>query len=71
MTDTLSKLFGSPARVKLLRLFLFNSQSTFTRRRGGGAHPHSLKDVQAELGLFAKLGVVRARTRALPALRAQ
>ena len=30
MDDTLAKLFGSAARVKLLRLFLFNEQETFT-----------------------------------------
>ncbi len=30
MTDPLSKLFGSPARVKLLRLFLFNPKLYFT-----------------------------------------
>lgn len=28
--DALSKLFGGPARLKLLRLFLFNSDSVFT-----------------------------------------
>jgi hypothetical protein len=30
MTDGLQKLFGSPARVKLLRLFLFNPRQSFT-----------------------------------------
>jgi len=30
MTDPLSKLFGNPARVKLLRLFLFNPKLYFT-----------------------------------------
>ncbi|HVZ75664.1 MAG TPA: hypothetical protein VG934_00070 [Candidatus Paceibacterota bacterium] len=30
MADPLSKLFGSPARVKLLRLFLFNPTQAFT-----------------------------------------
>lgn len=28
--DPLAKLFGSPARIKLLRLFLFNFESAFT-----------------------------------------
>lgn len=30
MSDPLSKLFGSTARVKLLRLFLFNPKASFT-----------------------------------------
>lgn len=30
MSDTLSVLFGSPARVRLLRLFLFNTDKSFT-----------------------------------------
>ena len=30
MTDGLEKLFGTPARVKLLRLFLFNPRQSFT-----------------------------------------
>lgn len=30
MSDTLSILFGSPARVRLLRLFLFNTDKSFT-----------------------------------------
>ena len=30
MSDGLEKLFGTPARVKLLRLFLFNPRSSFT-----------------------------------------
>lgn len=28
--DPLARLFGSPARLKLLRLFIFNSQASFT-----------------------------------------
>jgi len=30
MTDGLEKLFGTPARVKLLRLFLFNPKQSYT-----------------------------------------
>jgi predicted transcriptional regulator len=30
MTDSLEKLFGTPARLKLLRLFLFNPRHSFT-----------------------------------------
>lgn len=58
MADGLQKLFGSPARVKLLRLFLFNPRQSFTcsdaanRARVGDA------EARKEINIFASVGVV-------------
>ena len=59
MTDILSKLFGSPARVKLLRLFLFNPLLSFTAADAAARCRVPLKAAQAEFSLFKKIDFVR------------
>ena len=59
MTDLLSKLFGSASRVKLLRLFLFNPQQSFTAAEAATRSRVTPKEVNAEIALFKKLDLVR------------
>ncbi len=58
MTDTLSKLFGSAARVKLLRLFMFNAEQAFTAPEAAARIRSSVKNTTREMALLRKLGVV-------------
>jgi hypothetical protein len=58
MTDGLQKLFGSPARVKLLRLFLFNPRQSFTIQDAAKRARVSESDVRKEIGVFTKAGLV-------------
>ena len=63
MPDPLSKLFDSPARVKLLRLFLFNPRISFdipdAARRARVPVPVANK----EIALFLRAGLVRRSKR--------
>jgi len=67
MTDALQKLFGNPARIKLLRLFLFNPRRPFTfadmtdRSRVNG------KTLRKEIKLFTEINVVKKARRAASA----
>ncbi|HVV15274.1 MAG TPA: hypothetical protein VHD55_02670 [Candidatus Paceibacterota bacterium] len=58
MTDTLSKLFGSAARVKLLRLFLFNNEQTFTVAEAAARIRVNTKETSREMLLLRKLGAI-------------
>ncbi len=59
MTDPLAKLFGSDARIKLLRLFLFNPQQSFSAPEA--ARHARVSDVltRKELVLFCSVGLVK------------
>ncbi len=60
--DPLAKLFGSPARVKLLRLFFFNDDTSFTMS-DAAFRTKVLKDAaKKELSALVAAGVVRRRT---------
>ncbi len=58
MADILTKLFGTQARVKLLRLFLFNPHQAFTAQEAAARARVPLHDAQAELTLFTKIDLV-------------
>ncbi|HVV38702.1 MAG TPA: hypothetical protein VHD31_00015 [Candidatus Paceibacterota bacterium] len=58
MTDTLTKLFGSAARIKLLRLFLFNPNQTFIAAEAASRARVPAKDTQRELNVFKKIGLI-------------
>ncbi len=58
MTDPLQKLFGSTARVKLLRLFLFNPRISFTAGDIIARARVSDKDVRRELALLQSIEVI-------------
>lgn len=64
MTDELQKLFGPPARVKLLRLFLFNPRSSFTLVDAAKRARVESDDAGRELALFARIGLVERAKRA-------
>jgi len=63
-SDPLAKLFGSVARVRLLRLFLFNPRSSYTVPEASNHARVPERTVRKELNLFvtAKL-IKRARLR--------
>ncbi|MBF05541.1 hypothetical protein CL644_02430 [bacterium] len=59
MNDVLSALLGSPARVKILRLFLSNLDSCYTSdevAKRAKVHPQT---VRKELDLFTKIGLLK------------
>lgn len=59
--DPLAKLLGSPVRLKLLRLFLFNEESVFTLAEAA-ARVRSPKDsVRKELNLLTACGILKKK----------
>ena len=60
--DSLAKLFGSPARVKLLRLFLFNDDLTFLATEAAFRARLTKDLARKELTALTKAGVLRKKT---------
>jgi hypothetical protein len=59
MTDTLQKLFGSSARLKLLRLFLFNPKETYTLKEAV-AHSRVLPaEARKEFAAFLSMKLIK------------
>lgn len=58
MIDVLQKLFGSSARVKLLRLFLFSPKATFTTADSALRARVTANEARREINLFLSVGVV-------------
>ena len=70
MADPLQKLFGSDARVKLLRLFLFNPKQTYTVPDAAQRSRVHERTARKELALFASVGLIkRSPTRSGSGLR--
>lgn len=63
MTDGLQKLFNSPARVKLLRLFLFNARQSFSIADAALRARTSALEARREILVFARAGVVQHASR--------
>lgn len=63
MTDVLQKLFGSPARVKLLRLFLFNPRLSFTLADIAERSRIKEKVARRELDLFSNIKIIKRSRR--------
>ena len=61
--DGLEKLFGSPARVKLLRLFLFNPRQSFSLRDLAARSRTLAKDVRREVATLTMAGLVERKAR--------
>jgi hypothetical protein len=59
MADPLQKLFGSDARIKLLRLFLFNPKQTYTVPDAAQRSRVPERTARKELALFAQVGLIR------------
>jgi hypothetical protein len=63
MTDPLAKLFGSAARVKLLRLFLFNPTLSFSTPQAVQRSHVSLAEARREMQVFYRAGLLRRSKR--------
>jgi len=59
--ETLAKLFGSAAKVKIIRLFLFNPDSPYGLLDISEKSKESPAKVRAEMGNLEKLGLVRRK----------
>jgi len=57
--DVLAKLFGSSARVKTLRLILFNKDSKFTIKEAAYRSKVSKEAARKELELFARVKLLK------------
>ncbi len=63
MTDTLTKLFGSAARVKLLRLFLFNPRHSFTVPLAATRAKVKESDARTEIQMLLRIGILEHSSR--------
>ncbi|MEK7068193.1 MAG: hypothetical protein AAB964_00055 [Patescibacteria group bacterium] len=59
MTDTLAKLFGSAARVKLLRLFLFNPRESISAAEAAAHARVEPATARREITNFCTIGLVK------------
>jgi hypothetical protein len=57
--EILAKLFGNPAKVKLMRLFLFNDEKTYSLKDIKSHTRLSTPIISKELKLLIKLGLVK------------
>ncbi|MBU6370599.1 MAG: hypothetical protein KGH93_00445 [Patescibacteria group bacterium] len=60
--EILGRLFGSEARVKLIRLFVFNPDIAFDAKTAAEKSKVSLSVAKKECALFAKMGLVHAKS---------
>lgn len=61
MNDVLSALFGSSARVKILRLFLSNPDTCYTQDEISSRAKVHTQTVKKELNLFSKIGLIKKK----------
>jgi hypothetical protein len=59
--DVLAKLFGSPSRVKLMRLFLMNSEDVFEVAEMGKRSKITGATLRKEIKLLADVGLIKDR----------
>lgn len=60
--EALEKLFGSSARVKVLKFFLFNTGDIFEKSTIVSRTKVSASNVQKELNLLEKIGLIKKRS---------
>lgn len=60
--EALEKLFGSSARVKLLKFFLFNTGDVFEKDTIATRTKISSRMLQKELNLFEKTGLIKKKS---------
>lgn len=60
--DTLSQLFGSQTRVKLMRLFLFNPDTTFSSSEIVSRLKSKTVDIRKELLKLVSIGLIKKRS---------
>lgn len=59
--DILGKLFGAEAKVKIMRLFLFNPESPFTNEDIAERTKSSLSSVRHELAILKKIKLIKSK----------
>lgn len=59
--DRLAKIFGSPARLRLLRLFLFNQDTSFTIAEAAGRSSLEGATVRRELTELVAIGLLNKK----------
>jgi hypothetical protein len=59
--EAFEKIFGSAARVKLMKLFLFSPADLVTRAEAAARARVSPREAQRELRLLRRVGVIRER----------
>ena len=62
MSDALSLLFGSSARVKLLRFFLFNPEESFTIEDVARRARLVRRTARTEINILERAGVIKKST---------
>jgi hypothetical protein len=60
--DILEKLFGTAAKVKIMRLFLFNSEYVFSQDEIINRGKMLIKEVKGELPDLVKIGLIRKKS---------
>lgn len=60
--DTLTQLFGSSLRVKLMRLFLFNPENIFSIDQISNRVKSKNSDVRKEINRLISVGLIKKRT---------
>ena len=63
MTDPLDKLFGSPARVKIMRLFMMNPEDVFTVGIISKSAKVSREKTKKDIKFLADIGYIKKGTR--------
>jgi hypothetical protein len=63
MTKSVSRIFGNETRVKIMRLFIFNPDSTYTLDTVTRRTLEKRTSVVKELRLLAKAGLIRRKTK--------
>lgn len=59
--DVLGKLFGSPARVKIMRLFLMNPEDVFEKKEIGKRSKVAGDTLRKEIKLLEDVGLIKTR----------
>lgn len=59
--EILAKLFGSETRVKLMRLFLFNQDTSFTSSEVSERSKSKMKDVKSEISSLIGIGLIKKK----------
>ncbi len=62
MIETLEKIFGSAAKVKIMRLFLFNPTDVFDIDQIIARSKVSPSEARHEIGMMEKIGLIRKRS---------
>lgn len=57
----LGKLFGSPAMVKLLRLFIFNPDHTFTNKEAAARAKITMDTLRLEISIMKQMGFIKKK----------